>query len=75
MTALAQPLDEVEHLGGLLDTEGRGGLVEDDELGSAPTSSGRSPRGADQPESEAIGMRTLGIRMDGVSGGSSRERR
>jgi hypothetical protein len=27
--SLAQPFDEIEHLGGLRDAEGRGGLVED----------------------------------------------
>ncbi len=35
MAAVAQPLDEVEYLRGLLDTEGRGRLVEDHELGLA----------------------------------------
>ena len=38
--ALAQPLDEVEHLGGLRDAEGGGGLVEHDDLGLAEQRAG-----------------------------------
>ncbi len=40
MAALAQPLHQVEDLGGLLDAEGGGGLVEDDELGLAQHGAG-----------------------------------
>ena len=44
VAALAQPLDEVEHLGGLRDAERRGGLVEDDDLGDRRAAIARSRR-------------------------------
>ncbi len=69
-TALAQPLDEVEHLGGLLDAECRGRLVEDDDLRLADERAGdgddlplaageRGDRDADAGDADGQGVQQL----------------
>ena len=64
VAALAQPLDEVEHLGRLRDAQRGGRLVEDDDPRVADERSGDRDGLTLPPESAAIGTRTEEMRAD-----------
>ncbi len=65
VAVLAQPLDEVEHLGGLGDAEGGRRLVEHDDLGVAEEASARWPRsGAGRPRGWRPGCAPTGSGRD-----------